>query len=241
MQANEVAILNRSDGAITDAEAGRIVAALQTQVDRDFAPAWGIGAKLTFVASSDMTSWAGKWNILLLDTLDQPGPLGLHDCTPEGQPLGKVYVGDDITSKTEPSVTISHELLEMLANPHANLLVRDKRPGVTGLVFYTYESCDAVQGDGLGYVVDGVTVSDFVLPRYFDSLAQDGPFDFKGHLTGPLTVAPGGYMMVLTIAGPAAWGEVQGQDDGSVAPAAGDPTRPGGGTRKARITARPGV
>jgi hypothetical protein len=231
---NEVAILNRSGGAISDHDAAAVVAALQVQVDRDFAPLWGIGATLSFVPSDDMTSWAGKWNILLLDRLDAPGPLGRHDLTPDGQPLGRIYVADDIASGTAPSVTLSHELLEMLGNPHANLLVRDKRPNVTGLVFYCYENCDAVQTDSLGYDVNGVQVSDFVLPRYFDCLAESGPFDFRDHLTGPLTVAPGGYMTVLNIDGTGAWAQIQAPDAG---PPASDPTRPGGGTRKQRIIA----
>ncbi len=233
MRHNEIAILNRSNGAIADADAATIVAALQIQVDRDFAPLWDIGATLTYVASDDMASWTGKWNILLLDRLEGPGPLGSHDLTPEGQPLGRIYVADDIAAGTAPSVTLSHELLEMLGNPHANLLVRDKRPDVTELVFYCHENCDPVQADELAYTVNGVKVSDFVLPRYFDGLATTGPFDFKGHLTGPLTVAPGGYMTVLNIEGTGAWAQV---DDGR---AASDPTRPGGGTRKQRIVAPP--
>jgi hypothetical protein len=232
---NEIAILNRSVGAISDADAAAIVGALQVQVDRDFEPAWGIGARLTFVPSDDEASWTGKWNILLLDHQAAPGPLGSHDLTPEGQPLGRIYVADDLAAATAPSVTLSHELLEMLGNPHANLLVRDKRPDVTQLVFYCHENCDAVQADALAYDVNGVRVSDFVLPRYFDGLATTGPFDFSGHLTGPLTIAPGGYMTVLTIDGTAAWSQI---DDGR---AAADPTRPGGGTRKQRCTAQPRV
>ena len=98
MRHNEIAILNRSNGAIADADAATIVAALQIQVDRDFAPLWDIGATLTYVASDDMASWTGKWNILLLDRLEGPGPLGSHDLTPEGQPLGRIYVADDIAA-----------------------------------------------------------------------------------------------------------------------------------------------
>jgi hypothetical protein len=243
MPYNEVAILNRSCGAISDADAAAIVAALQVQVDRDYAPRWNGGAALTFVASDDLTSWAGKWNILLLDRLDTAGPVGSHALTPEGQPLGHVYVGDDLASGTAPSVTVSHELLEMLGNPHANLLVRDKRPTAVGLVFYTFENCDAVQADELGYAIDGIQVSDFVLPRYFDSLAAAGPFDFREHLSGPLTIAPGGYMTVLNIDGTGAWAQLEAPDGGPAAPAAGDPSRPGGGTRKRRIAGpnpRPG-
>jgi len=176
----EIAIMNRST-AIHDADAQHLVPALQAQLDHDFTPAWGIDAVLSFVPTSETTGWQGKWNLVLLDHSDLAHALGYHDLTPEGLPLGKVFVADDLKARALPSVTLSHEILEMLGDPHLNLLVQDTSK--TQPALYAFENCDAVESDRLAYGIGGVQVSDFVLPRYFDPGATAGQFDFKGHLS----------------------------------------------------------
>ncbi|QVI21388.1 hypothetical protein KHQ06_36425 [Nocardia tengchongensis] len=52
MSAIHIAVWNRST-VLTDAQVSAAVPALQTQVHRDWAPAWGSDADLTFVASHD--------------------------------------------------------------------------------------------------------------------------------------------------------------------------------------------
>lgn len=224
----EIAILNRSS-AIADADAQHIVAALQAQIDHDFSPAWGLDAVLSFVPTGQTTGWQGKWNVLLLDHSDLNHAVGYHDLTPDGLPLGKVFVADDLKARALPSVTLSHEVLEMLGDPHINLLVQDTtKPTPT---IYAFENCDAVESDRLSYGIGGVQVSDFVLPRYFDPGATSGPFDFKGHLSAPFALSPGGYMSVVDLKA-GSWKLVHAAADGQAS--GGDPTRPGGGTRKDR-------
>src|SRR4051794_19152525 len=109
---HQIAVLNRSS-VVSDDEVQQITNALQKQVNNDFAPAWGIEAKLSFVPSTDMESWKGKWNLVVLDTSDEAGALGYHDLTPEGLPLGKVFAKSDKMTGHSISVTVSHELLEM--------------------------------------------------------------------------------------------------------------------------------
>ena len=59
---------------------------------------------------------------------------------------------------------------------------------------YPYEVCDAVEGHAWAYEIDGVRVSDFVLPSYFAGAAP-GPYDFGGHLqAGCPALMPGGYI-----------------------------------------------
>jgi len=53
----------------------------------------------------------------------------------------------------------------MIADPDVNLLVVGDHPTKKRPVYYWYEVCDAVQSDI--YTVDGIKVSDFVLPFYF--------------------------------------------------------------------------
>ncbi|MEA2298682.1 MAG: hypothetical protein QOF77_1618 [Solirubrobacteraceae bacterium] len=230
MRRNDVAILNRTT-VMTDPEAEAIVAALQIQIDRDFAPAWGITARLVFVPTTELTGWEEKWNIVLLDHSDQPGPLGYHQLTPDGLPQGKVFVADDLKYHVCPSVTLSHELLETLGDPHSNLLVRDSTKD--GSPFFAYENCDPVESDELAYEIDGVRVSNFVLPRYFDLGATDGPFDFLGHLSRPLSTAPDGYLNMLdTETGQVI--PVKLSAAGRVEPAFHQPRRPGNGSRRQR-------
>jgi hypothetical protein len=160
---HRVAVLNRSTVA-TDDEVHAITSALQKQVDRHFSPTWGIGAKLHFVPSTDMTSWSQQWNLVVLDTSDEANALGYHDLTPEGLPLGKCFAKTDLAYGAKLSVTMSHELLEMLGDPNINLCSQADDGTI-----YAYENCDAVEADDLGYDIDGVTVSDFVLPEWFMS------------------------------------------------------------------------
>jgi hypothetical protein len=93
------------------------------------------------------------------------------------------------------TVTFSHEALELIADPEVNLLVMGPHPDDQNkYVFYWYEMCDAVQGQT--YSIDGVEVSNFVLPLYFTGDEEvSGRNDFL--CREPLTsfgVSHGGYV-----------------------------------------------
>jgi len=178
------------------------VAAVRLQIFRDFQPSWGIGARVLYVPGAQVPP-AGYWQLVLLDDADQAGALGYHDLTAAGLPLGKVFVKTTLVYGGQPSVTLSHEALEMLADPYVSLVVVDKTDVVK---FWANEVCDAVEDDSLGYditlpatttqPVRLVRVSDFVLPQYFDTAGSPAdPFSFKGHLTATVpALAAGGYM-----------------------------------------------
>jgi hypothetical protein len=98
------------------------------------------------------------------------------------------------------SVTLSHEALELIADPEVNLLVSGTHPDpkLTREVFFWYEMCDAVQDES--YVIDGVRVSNFVLPLYYTGSDEfDGRNDFLGTINKDgsrlksFGVNPGGY------------------------------------------------
>src|SRR5215475_4111328 len=59
-QLPRIAIVNRST-VMKDAAVEKIAAALQTQVDRDFAPIWGAGAQLQFVGRKQGAPEAAWW------------------------------------------------------------------------------------------------------------------------------------------------------------------------------------
>jgi hypothetical protein len=221
-----VAIVNDPTSGEKDADVKRIVAALGKQLLNDFGPAWHTGAHLKFVDSKSKPP-AGAWVIALLDSSDVAGALGYHDLTPAGLPLGKVFAGTDRQYGQKVSVTLSHELLEMLSDPWISLTAQadDGR-------FFAWENCDAVEADGLGYTIDGVTVSDFVLPAWFGH--GSGPVDHQGHLSHPLELAPGGYISVFDPQSGQGWQQVTARAAGSLSAANRFAARPKVGSRRER-------
>jgi hypothetical protein len=61
---------------------------------------------------------------------------------------------------------------------------------------YALEVCDAVEDDALGYKIDGVQVSDFITPAWFEPTESDC-IDFKRHLSKQLELARGGYISIF--------------------------------------------
>lgn len=181
----QIAIFNAST-AVTDAQVMDAVNDIQIQVHRDFAPAWGTDADVIFVPTGQ-PSPPGMWQIGVFDSSDQAGALGYHDITVDGLPLGKVFAGSDIQIGASWTVTLSHELLEMLGDPDINLTALGQDPNTNLMMLYAYEVCDAVEADDLGYLINSTLVSDFVYPSWFESFRQPGTtqFDYKSILHAP--------------------------------------------------------
>ena len=204
----QIAVINEST-VLKDAEVETAVAALQKQVSGDFAAAWGANAKLNFVERGGKVP-KSSWQVGIFDNSDQAGALGYHDLTAAGLPLGKAFAGTDLQNGSSWTVTLSHETLEMLGDPDVNLsaLVDDGNERHAWL--YAYEVCDAVEADNLGYRVDGVLLSDFVYPAWFEFFRppRSTPFDHTGALKAPFELAAGGYISVLRVLEPFGWQEI---------------------------------
>ena len=155
-----IAITNAST-CLTDAQVESAIPALQRQVSLDFRAYWDLDCQLILLPKNDALT-SGWWQISVVDNPDQAGALGYHELTSHGTPLGKVFAGLDIQCGGSWTVTLSHELLEMLADPWINWCAQ----GSDGKV-YALEVCDAVEADELGYQIDGVLVSDFITPAWF--------------------------------------------------------------------------
>lgn len=186
----KVAVANRST-VLPDDQVKMIVAALQVQVDRDFQPAWQIDCLVSLFAKGEPVppDW---WQLVFADDSDQAGALGYHELTPAGQPVGFVFAKTDRDYGVASSVTASHELLEMLADPWICATALHQTSAMGGDV-YALEVCDPCEADNLGYQIDGIQVSDFVLPAYFRDGAT-GPYDLRGAVKQPFGLAPGGYL-----------------------------------------------
>jgi hypothetical protein len=196
-----IAITNASS-CLTDTQVSAAIPALQRQVSLDFKAYWDVDCQLTFLSKSEAlpTEW---WQISVTDNPDQAGALGYHELTSRGTPLGKVFAGLDLQSGGSWTVTLSHELLEMLADPWINWCAQ----GSDGKV-YALEVCDAVEADVLGYEIEGVLVSDFITPSWFEPTEADR-VDFKQRIAKPFELASGGYISVLDETG--GWTQIAAQ------------------------------
>ncbi|MFA0811670.1 hypothetical protein [Microbulbifer epialgicus] len=88
--------------------------------------------------------------------------MGYHSLNNRETPFGFVFT-DFLENWT---VTFSHEFLEMIVDPIANILVPGPDPRhPDALALHAYEVCDAVER--FSYSIDNIEVSNFVTPNYF--------------------------------------------------------------------------
>jgi hypothetical protein len=167
----------------------KLIAAMQAYVDNYVAPVWGTPAKL--IKSKDFVKNA--WAMVFLDDADQPGALAYHDLTPSGLPLSKVFVKTTLENHDLVSVSASHELVEMLVDPAINLMTTGPDPKTT----YAYESADPVEA--LSFDVNGIPMSDFVYPSYFEIFHKAGSvkFDELNKVRKPFQILSGGYQIIF--------------------------------------------
>jgi hypothetical protein len=166
-----------------------LIAAMQVYVDKHVAPVWGTPAKL--VKSTGMIKNA--WAMVFLDDADQPGALAYHDLTPDGLPLSKVFVKTTVEAGELVSVSASHELVEMLVDPAINMMTTGPDPKT----MYAYETADPCEA--LSFDVNGIAMSDFVYPSYFESFRKPKSvkFDHLNKITKPFQILSGGYQIVF--------------------------------------------
>jgi len=165
----------------------KLTAALQKAYDQHFLPVWGYPVKLY----NTKTPKASDWRFIYFDTADEAGALGYHDLTDEGQPLTKVFVKTTKEAGEVVSVTASHELFEMVIDPIANLWA-EAEDGTE----YAYEMSDPVEEDT--FLVDGVQISNFVHPSWFEPFKHPSgtKFDHLGLLKKPFSMTKGGYVII---------------------------------------------
>ncbi len=171
--------------------------ALNLQVTRDLPQFWPVSASVTYLPNPKKIP-AGIWPVQLVKSLP-PGEGGFHS-DKHKQPYSKV-----IASKTDPTWTIdaSHEILEMLVDPYGNRMqssvaievVKGKIEDGTGQFGYLVEACDPCEDNSYAYTINGVAVSDFITPHYYDPLVTPGTrYSFTGAIKGPRQILPGGYI-----------------------------------------------
>jgi hypothetical protein len=203
-----ISIINHTSGQVTDEELQQAIRAINRQIHEDFAPYWGMSATLRLEGRSveqpdqiQMADLRGDAVIYLWNEADIDGALGYHFQNSQGIPFGFVFT-EIARSFNEPwSVTLSHEALELIGDPETNLLVMGPHPAEDRDVFHWFEMCDAVQAET--YEIDGIPVSNFLLPLYFTGTREVDEVgarnDFLGRSHEGLTLSsfginPGGYV-----------------------------------------------
>jgi hypothetical protein len=180
MDSKKVALVDQTTGGVVPpADLQRYRAVLQQQVDNHLAPAWQVRADISVLASGDQIP-PDTWPIRIVDSVPfaQPGEFGVH-LDDQGQPYAQVVNADPL------SITISHELLEMLVDPLGTRLMQaaDLDPYSDGHpVQYLVELCDPCQVSS--YLINGLPVADFILPSFYDPSAH-GRVDFLATLATP--------------------------------------------------------
>jgi hypothetical protein len=200
-----ISVINHTSGNLTDEEVQVAIRAINRQITEDFEPYWSLGAQLRLEGkigkpnTNTLADMRGDAVLYLWDQVDVNNALGYHDANYRGIPYGFVFT--ELSEKLGESwtVTLSHEALELIADPEVNLLVQGPHPAKKGAyVFHWYEMCDAVQAET--YEIDSVEVSNFVLPLYFTGSEESGGRnDYLGRSHNGKTlksfgVNPGGYV-----------------------------------------------
>jgi hypothetical protein len=171
--------------------------ALNLQVTRDLPQFWPVTASVMYLPTAHKIP-VGVWPVLLVEKLP-PGEGGFH-ADKHKQPYSKV-----IASPSDNTWTIdaSHEILEMLVDPYGNRMqssvaieiVGDKIQDGTGQYGYLVEACDPCEDNSYAYTVNGIAVSDFITPHFYDPLKTSGTrYSFADNIKAPRQILPGGYI-----------------------------------------------
>lgn len=200
-----ISVINHSNGLIKDEELEFTIRAINRQIAEDFEPYWSFGATLRLEGRSrkrprkqDPADMRGEAVIYVWDEADAKQGVSYHDRNHRGIPYGFVFVQLSAELGEAWSVTLSHEALEMVADPENNLYVLGPDPDNPKLnVFHWFEMCDPVQAET--YEIDQIEVSNFVLPLYFTGSDEKGGRNdflsraYKGKTLRSFGVNPGGY------------------------------------------------
>lgn len=184
-------------------DAKKMVEAVNLQLRDNFKPLWGTERVVVEYHSGDLanvqaTAPPGSWVIGILDNSDQAGALGWHSVDDQDRIYGEIFAEPSLqagstalTGTYAISSVLSHEACEIEGDVFCNLFA-DSGRGYS----VAYETCDPVEADV--YDINGVAVSNFVLPSWFDPNALPGTrLDYLNRTKAPFSMSPGGYWVQM--------------------------------------------
>jgi hypothetical protein len=176
-------------------------ASLNIQVTRDLPQFWNVQATVEYLPNARRIP-AGVWPVQLVSHLPA-GEGGVH-LDHHNQPYAKVLASPDASW----TIDASHEILEMLVDPFGNKLqtarsieiVGSKVQDGPGEFSYLVEACDPCEANQFGYSIQGVLVSDFLTPHYYDPVVAQGTrYSFTGAIESPRQMLAGGYISFVNL------------------------------------------
>jgi hypothetical protein len=187
MLTNNLALVSEVDGH-DPSDVARVAAALQRQASRDFGPIWQVDATVdAFPRLEDVP--IGYWPMIVRDDIGEPGAAGVH-LDKDGQPFALITMSDSW------SLTASHEMLEMLADPFGNRVIPGRSPKRDqGRVEFLVEVADPCEAAEFAYTVNDILVSDFLTPHFYDPVQSEATrYSFSGAIKKPRTILRDGYI-----------------------------------------------
>ena len=172
-------------------------AALNIQVMRDLPQFWNVSATVRYLPDPKSIP-VGVWPVFLMAKLP-PGEGGVH-LDKKNQPYALVIA---TAQGSEWTIDASHEILEMLVDPSGNRLQTSRSIEIVGKGVqdsdgefeYIVEVCDPCEADQYAYSIQGIAVSDFITPHFYDPVATNGTrYSFGGNIARPRQILPGGYI-----------------------------------------------
>lgn len=195
-------LLNNSSSASLAGEVSygwlvQVAEAVQKQMNEHFAPYYG-GTFSVRAGTAPGDVQCGEIAFTIEDSYPaDPQAVAFHDVQGNDVPYA-ILALDTCRSLSDVSTAVSHELLEIGADPDCNKWSDDGQGQE-----YAYEVADPVQEGS--YTIDDVTVSDFVLPSFFAPSAL-APFSYMQLSAGggperPFNLEGGGYAIVRSSGG----------------------------------------
>jgi hypothetical protein len=183
-----------------------MVLLVDKQVREHVAPAWGIQPpSVSFFSGSPKIKYGAI--ITVFDDADQAGDLGYHSEGPDADVYGRVFAqpvlqngGNALSDILSVCSVLSHEVIETIGDSACNRWAQQADGTEIAL-----ELCDPVESSSYEMTVTSVagtevsgTVSDFVLPTWFDPDAAPGATDYMALLSSPFQVQSDGYVISMT-------------------------------------------
>ena len=133
-----ISVVNHSSK--TDGEVREAIRAVNRQIERDFEPHWDLGASVHLAATASRIRATGRDRVAVVH-LRKSWNEDEHLPTPVGAATGWVFtaIGPE-TEATVPwlhwTVALSHEILELVADPDLNTLIKGPHPAAKREVFH---------------------------------------------------------------------------------------------------------
>jgi len=172
-------------------------AALNVQVMRDLPQFWSVRATVRYLPDASKIP-VGVWPVFLVAKLP-PGEGGVH-LDKKNQPYSLVI---GTPGSSDWTIDASHETLEMLVDPSGNRMQTSRAIKIVGKdtqdtagdFEYLVEACDPCEANQYAYSIQGIAVSDFITPHFYDPVVTPGTrYSFGGNIKGPRQILPGGYI-----------------------------------------------